>query len=179
MITRRKAIAGIVGAGAVSALAPRRAFAATKLRLKLASTWSPKLPVLQDGAEMFAKLVEVATRGEVKIKVYAGGELVPALGVFDAVSSGSIDMGIGYSGYWSGKAKATPFFGSVPFGMSAQHMNAWLTSGGGQELWNELYANFNLVPMSIGNSGTQMAGWYKKELKSAADLKGLKMRRRV
>lgn len=176
MPTRRQVLTGLSGGAVAVAITPKSAFAAKTIRMKLATSWSPKMPILQDAAELFSKQVKTASDGRVKIKVFAGGELIPPLGVFDAVSSGSIDMGISASYYWSGKANAAPFFSAIPFGLTAQQLTAWLTAGGGQQLWEELYAGFNLVPMSIGNSGMQMAGWFKKEIKSIEDLKGLKMR---
>ena len=114
--------------------------------------------------------------GRLDIHVYGGGELVPALEAFDAVRSGAAEIGSGAAYYWAGKAPATQFFASVPFGMNAQQLNAWILSGGGMQLWEELYADFGLVPMLGGNTGVQMGGWFNKEINTIADLKGLKMR---
>ncbi len=161
---------------ASSLLAPKVAQAKSRIRWKLASTWSPKLPILQESAELFAEMVETASEGRLKIKVYAGGELIPPLGVFDAVSAGTIEAGVGSSYYWTGKVNAAGIFAALPFGMNAQQQNAWLFGAGGLELWRELYAKYSLVPFPFGNTGTQMAGWFKNEIKSVADLKGLKMR---
>jgi TRAP-type mannitol/chloroaromatic compound transport system substrate-binding protein len=111
-----------------------------------------------------------------KIKVYGGGELVPALGAFDAVQTNAAEMGSGVSYYWAGKVPAAQFFASVPFGMNAQQVNAWLYSGGGLQLWEELYAEHGLVPLVGGNTGVQMGGWFNKEINTLKDLKGLKMR---
>lgn len=143
---------------------------------KMVSTWPPNLPVLQDGAERFAKRVEEATQGRIKIQVFAAGELVPALGVFDAVSSGTVEVGNGASYYWAGKVPAAQWFSSVPFGLNPQGINAWIYSGGGLELWEEVYAPFNLVPRPLSNTGVQMGGWFRKEMNSISDYKGLKMR---
>ena len=177
-MNRRKFVKGLaVGAAAGVASAPAIATAKTKkFRWKLATTWPPKMPILQEGPERFAKRVKEATQGRLKIKVFAGGELIPALGVFDAVSQGSIQMGVGSPYYWAGKAQATQFFGSMPFGMNPQQFNAWLVGGEGQKLWEELYAPFNLIPMAIGNTGSQTGGWFNKKIESINDLKGLKMR---
>jgi TRAP-type mannitol/chloroaromatic compound transport system substrate-binding protein len=101
---------------------------------------------------------------------------VPALEAFDAVRSGGVELGSGSAYYWAGKLPAGQFFASVPFGMNAQQLNAWLFSGGGLELWEELYRDFNLVPMPGGNTGVQMGGWFNREINSIASLKGLKMR---
>lgn len=143
---------------------------------KLVTTWPKNFPGLGVAPEKFAELVERMSAGRLKIKVFAAGEIVPALEVFSAVSSGTAEMGHGAAYYWKGKMPAAPFFTSVPFGLNAQEMNGWLYYGGGMELWRELYAPFNLVPMACGNTGIQMGGWFNKELKTVEDFKGLKMR---
>ncbi len=179
MPNRRQVLTSLAGAlagGAAASIRPKTALAAKTYKLRLTTSWSPKMPILQDAADRFSEHVKLASDGRVRIKVFAGGELIPPLEVFGAVSSGTIDMGISASYYWSGKTNAAPFFAAIPFGFTAQQLTAWLTAGGGQELWEELYAGFNLVPMSIGNSGMQMAGWFKQEINSVEDLKGLKMR---
>jgi len=102
--------------------------------------------------------------------------LIPAFGGFDAVSAGTVEMNHGCSYYWAGKHFATQYFTTVPFGMNFQGINAWFYHGGGLELWNELYSNFNLVAMPVGNSGVQMTGWFRKPINSVQDLKGVKMR---
>ncbi|MBT5876376.1 MAG: twin-arginine translocation signal domain-containing protein, partial [Candidatus Latescibacteria bacterium] len=127
---------------------------------KMVTTWPPTLPILQDSAKLVAKWVEEMSEGRMKITVYGGGELIPSLEVFEAVTQGVAEMGHGASYYWAGKAPAAQFFGAVPFGMNAQQMNAWLYGGGGLELWEELYAPLNLVPMPVGNTGPQMGGWF-------------------
>jgi len=147
-----------------------------KYRWKMVTTWPPNYPILGEGLEKMVQWIEEMSNGRMKIKVYGGGELVPPLESFDAVSSGTAEIGHGGAYYWAGKAPAAQFFASVPFGMNAQQMNAWLLSGGGLELWRELYAKFNLVPFPCGNTGVQMGGWFNKEINSLADLKGLKMR---
>ena len=143
---------------------------------KMATTWPPKLPYLQTGADRFAKMVEEMSGGRLKIKVYAGGELVPPLGVFDAVSAGTVEMGSGAAYYWAGKAAAAQWFAAVPFGMNAQGMAAWLYAGGGLKLWEEVYAPFGLIPRPGGNTGVQMGGWFNKKINTIDDYKGLKMR---
>ncbi|MEZ4887755.1 MAG: TRAP transporter substrate-binding protein [Chitinophagales bacterium] len=147
-----------------------------KYKWKMVTTWPPNFPILGEGAEMFAEWVEQMSNGRLSIKVYGGGELVPALEAFDAVSSGTVEMSSGAAYYWAGKVPAAQFFASVPFGMNAQQMNAWMISGGGMELWREVYADFNVIPMLGGNTGVQMGGWFNREINSVADLKGLKMR---
>ncbi|MGB3183434.1 MAG: TRAP transporter substrate-binding protein [Cyclobacteriaceae bacterium] len=143
---------------------------------KMLTTWPPNFPVLGEGCSMMADWVDKMSNGRLKIRVYGGGELVPALEAFEAVSSGVAEMGNAASYYWAGKAPASQFFASVPFGMNAQQLAAWIQSGGGLELWRELYAKFNLIPFLVGNTGVQMGGWFNKEINSLADVQGLKMR---
>ena len=143
---------------------------------KLVTTWPKNLPALGTGPVRFAERVKIMSGGRLNIKVYAAGELVPAFGVFDAVSQGNAQMGHGAAYYWRGKIPVAAMFATVPFGLMAQEMNAWLHFGGGLELWREAYAPFNLRPMTGGNSGMQMAGWFNTEIISLADIQGLKMR---
>ncbi len=143
---------------------------------KMVTTWPPTMPIIQDGSKLIAKWAEEMSGGRLKIQVYGGGELVPSLEAFGAVSQGVAEMGHGSAYYWSGKSPAAQFFAAVPFGMNAQQMNAWIYSGGGQDLWDEVYAPFNLISMPAGNTGFQMGGWFNKEIKSISDFKGLKMR---
>ena len=142
----------------------------------MVTTWPKNFPGLGMGPENFSKYVNEMTCGRMQIKVYGAGEFVPALGVFDAVSQGNVQLGHGASYYWTGKVKSSQFFTAVPFGLTAQEMNGWLHFGGGMELWEEAYEPFNLIPLAGGNSGVQMAGWFKKEINSLSDLEGLKMR---
>jgi TRAP-type mannitol/chloroaromatic compound transport system substrate-binding protein len=143
---------------------------------KMVTSWPKNFPGLGTAPERFSKMVDDMSAGRLKIKVYGAGELVPALQVFDAVSQGTAEMGHSGAYYWKGKTPAAQFFTSVPFGLTAQEMNGWIYHGGGLELWQELYAPFNLIPLAAGNTGVQMAGWFNKEINSVEDLKGLKMR---
>ncbi len=143
---------------------------------KLVTSWAPKFPVLGEGAEKFAQWVDSASAGRLRIKVYGAGELVPGLEVFNAVSAGTAEMGHSASYYWVGKVPSSPLFASIPFGLNAQQFNAWYYGGGGKDLWEEAYAPHNVIPLLCGNTGVQMGGWFNKEIKSVADLKGLKMR---
>lgn len=143
---------------------------------KMVTTWPPGFPVLGEGCQLLADLCREMSGGRLNITVYGGGELVPALQAFDAVRQGAAEIGSGAAYYWAGKAPAAQFFAGFPFGLNAQQMNAWLMSGGGIELWRELYAEYNLVPFAGGNTGVQMGGWFNREIRSAADFKGLKMR---
>ena len=142
----------------------------------MVTSWPPGLPGLGAGAQNVADRITRASGGRLRVKLYAAGELVPAFEVFDSVSRGAVEMGHGAAYYHKGKVDAAQFFTTIPFGLNAQEMNAWLYYGGGLELWRELYAPFNLVPFPAGNSGVQMGGWFNREINSVEDLKGLKMR---
>jgi TRAP-type mannitol/chloroaromatic compound transport system substrate-binding protein len=130
-------------------------------RWKMVTTWPANFPVFQEGAQSFADDVRIMSNG---------------LQVFDAVSQGTVEMGHGSPYYWAGKVPEAQFFSSVPFGMTAKGMNAWLYYGGGLELWREVYAPFNVIPFPMGNTGMQMGGWFKKKIESLEDIKGLRMR---
>lgn len=143
---------------------------------KLITSWPKNLPALGTSPEHFADIVEKMSNGRMRIRVYGANELVGGLEVFDAVSQGVAEIGHTGAYYWQGKIPSTPFFSTIPFGLTGTEMNAWLSFGGGNELWQEIYAPFNLIPMRGGNSGTQMFGWFNKEINSLADLQGLKMR---
>jgi TRAP-type mannitol/chloroaromatic compound transport system substrate-binding protein len=143
---------------------------------KMVTSWPAGFPGLGTGAADLARLITRASGGRINVRVYGAGELVPAFEVFDAVSRGTAEMGHSAAYYWSGKSPAASFFCAVPFGLNAHEMNGWLYHGGGLELWRELYAGFNLVPFAAGNTGVQMAGWFKREIRELADLAGLKMR---
>lgn len=153
-----------------------QAMAGQHFKWRMVTTWPKNFPGLGTTAEEFAGMVNRMSDGRLTIHVHGAGEIVPAMGVFDAVSSGSVEMGHGGAYYWRGKAAASQFFTTVPFGMNAQEMNAWLTHGDGLTLWRELYEPFGLIPFAAGNTGIQMAGWFNKEINTLDDLRGLKMR---
>ena len=159
-----------------SALSSQQADISQTYQWKMVTTWPPGFPVLQKGAERFADNIRAMSNGRLDIKVYAGGELIPPLQAFDAVSQGSVEMGHGSAYYWAGKVPEAQFFSTVPFGMTARGMNAWLYDGGGLELWREIYKPFHVIPFPLGNTGVQMGGWFNKEINSLEDIKGLKMR---
>jgi len=147
-----------------------------KFSWKLAHSFGPTAPVLGTNLLMMADDLRRMSGGALDIKVFGAGELVPAFGVFDAVKDGSLEMFYSASYYWAGKVPATQYTCSVPFGMTPNQTNAWFYHGGGQELWQEFYAKHNLMVFPAGNTGVQMAGWFRKEIKTLGDLDGLKMR---
>jgi TRAP-type mannitol/chloroaromatic compound transport system substrate-binding protein len=176
---RRDIIKGI-GAGSLAASAwvggIGAAHAKAEHRWKMVTTWPKNFPGLGTAANNLAALIGEMSGGRIEVKVFGAGELVPPFEIFDAVSRGTAQLGHGSAYYWKGKSEAAQFFSTVPFGLTAQEMNAWIYYGGGLELWTELYANFGLIPAPAGNSGVQMGGWFNKEINSVEDLKGLKMR---
>jgi len=143
---------------------------------KMTTTWPPNFPVLGEAANKYAEWVKELSNGQIEIKVYGGGELVPPLEAFEAVSNGTIEMGSGASYYWAGKIPAAQLFCAIPFGMNSQQVTSWIETGGGYELWKKAYEKFNLVPYLAGNTGVQMGGWFNKEINTIDDFKGLKMR---
>ena len=174
---RRHFVGGLAAAAGVAACSKEAAVsedsaqtAAERFEWSCVTSWPPKYPGMGMGVENLASRIEVASAGRLKIKVYGGGELVPAFEVFDAVSRGTVEMGHDASYYHKGKVDAAQFFTSIPFGMNMLELNGWLYYGGGLELWRELYEPFNLVPIPCGNTGVQMGGWFNKEINSPADL---------
>ena len=157
--------------GADTAVQPQQV-----IKWKMVTTWPKNYPGLGTGANYMAEAITRMSGGRLEVKVYGANELVGALEVFDAVSRGTAEMGHGAAYYWKGKVPAAQFFTAVPFGMNAQEMAGWLYYGGGMKLWEEVYAPFGLIPLAAGNTGTQMGGWFNKEINSIDDLQGLKMR---
>jgi TRAP-type mannitol/chloroaromatic compound transport system substrate-binding protein len=176
------AAAAVLGAGALSACNKKEetagvaASAQEKITWKMVTSWPANFPGLGTGAIRIADYINQLSGGRLTVKVFAAGELVGALEVFDAVSAGTAQLGHSGAYYWKGKSRAAQFFSSVPFGLTAQEMNAWLFYGDGMKLWEETYKPFGLIPGAGGNSGTQMGGWFNKEINNLADFKGLKMR---
>ncbi|WP_220720536.1 TRAP transporter substrate-binding protein [Agarivorans litoreus] len=142
----------------------------------LVTSWPKHLPGLGSTPDRFAEEVAAMSNGRMQINVYGAGELYPALEVFSVVSEGKAEMGHSAAYYWQEQLPAAAFFSSVPFGMQAKELNAWLYLGGGLELWRELYAPHNLIPFPGGNTDAQMGGWYNKKISTIADFKDLKMR---
>ena len=174
----KKAGVGLAAAGAVAALPRKRALGAEKEMVwKVVTSYPPKFPFFQEGTERMAKLIERMSGGRMKWQVYAAGELVGPLEVFDAVSQGRVTQaGSTASYFYAGKSPETQIFSSMPFGMPYRGVMAWIYAGGGIELFRKYYKPFNLYPIQMVATGTEMGGWYRKEIKSIADYKGLKMR---
>ena len=147
-----------------------------KHQWRMVTTWTPALDVLQGNAERFASMVETMSEGQLKIEVFAAGELVPALGAFDACQQGTIEMYNGAAYYWAGKEPAAQWFTAVPFGLNAQGQYAWCYSGDGLKLWEETYKPFGLVPRPSASTGVQMGGWFRKKIDEISDYRGLKIR---
>ena len=181
-LNRRKFLgAGAVAAGAGLTLGASGIAAASEktFNWKMTNAYAPGSPFYVQGPGSptdFCKRVEAMSSGRLKIQHFAAGELIPALEGFDAVSSGMVEMNAANAFFWAGKIPAAQFFTAVPFGMNTQGMNAWLYNGGALQLWEELYEPHGLVPMPMGNTGTQMTGWFRQPLENVDSLKGLKMR---
>jgi len=174
MTTRRKFIgAGAAIAGAFAA--PSIAKAQT-VKWRMVTSWPKRLPGPGMSAERIADRVRTLSGGRIDIAVFAAGEVVPAFEVLDAVGNGVADIGHTAAFYWQGKTPAAAFFTTVPFGLTPSEHVAWIEAGGGQELWDELYAPFGVKPFMGGNTGVCMGGWFRREIMSLADLRGLKLR---
>ncbi len=168
--------AGLGAVGVAAAPFISTAKAQDTITWDMVTSWPTNFPALGTGANDFARRIEQLSNGRMRIRVHGAGELVPAMEVFDAVAAGTAEMGHSAAYYWRGKVAASQFFTAVPFGMNTTETNAWLYHGGGQELWDEIYAKHNLKPFPVGNTGTQMAGWFKKEINSLDDMRGIRLR---
>jgi len=145
-------------------------------RWRMVTSWPPNFPGFGDSANRLAGRIGELSDGRVEIEVFAADELLPAFQVFDAVARGTMQMGHSSPTYWRGTLPAAPLFSSVPFGMLPSEHKAWMDHGGGLTLWREIYGAQGVVPFVAGNTGAQMGGWFKREIRSIADLAGLKMR---
>ena len=172
-LTRRALTAGLGAAGLLAAPAIARA---DTLKWRMVTSWPKRLPGPGMSAERIAERIRTLSGGRIDITVYAAGEVVPAFGVLDAVGNGVADIGHTAAFYWQGKMPAAAFFTTVPFGLTPGEHVAWIEAGGGQALWDELYAPFGVKPFMAGNTGVCMGGWFRREIRSVADLRGLKLR---
>ncbi|MBL4646282.1 MAG: TRAP transporter substrate-binding protein [Rhizobiales bacterium] len=175
-LSRRQFVAvGAASAAGASVLA-KPAVAAGNIEWRMVTSWPKDLPGPGVTARRLVERINVMSAGRLKIRLYSASELVPALEVFDAVSNGLAEMAHTAALFWGGKMSAAPFFTAVPFGLAPIEHITWIEHGGGQALWDELYAPFKIKPFMAGNTGFQMGGWYKKPVNSLEDLKGLKIR---
>jgi TRAP-type mannitol/chloroaromatic compound transport system substrate-binding protein len=178
-ITRRSFLKAGAAAGALAAPAIIRADDKRSFRWRMTNAYPAGAPFYSTGpgsATDFCKMVEAMSGGRLRIRHYAAGELIPALEGFEAVSQGNVEMNWANSYFWAGKSFAAQYFTTVPFGMNFQGHSAWLYFGGGQELWDEVYAPFNLKALPCGNTGVQMTGWFKRPVDKLEDFDGLRMR---
>ncbi|MFA6265610.1 MAG: TRAP transporter substrate-binding protein [Pseudolabrys sp.] len=175
MTTRRHFAlgAGLAAAGLIAA--PNIARAQT-MKWRMVTSWPKRLPGPGMSAERIAERIRTLSNGRLDIAVAAAGEIVPAFGVLDAVGNGVAEIGHTASFYWQGKMAAATFFTTVPFGLTPSEHVAWVEAGGGQALWDELYKPFGVKPFMGGNTGVCMGGWFRREIKSLAELHGLKLR---
>ncbi|MEX0345341.1 MAG: TRAP transporter substrate-binding protein [Rhizobiaceae bacterium] len=171
--------AGFTGAGAAAATtlaAPAIAQSMPKLTWRMTSSFAPAFPAVFGGGETLAKFVRESSDGNFEIQLFAGGEIVPALQAADAAAAGTVEMAHTASYYYWGKDPTYALGTAIPFGLNARLQNAWFYHGGGQELMAEFYATQGLVGFPAGNTGAQMGGWFRKEINTVEDLKGVKMR---
>lgn len=165
-------LAGILS----TATAPAFAQSSPSLTWRLASSFPKSLDTIHGGAEIMAKYVALLTENKFQIRVFGPGEIVPGLQVADAVQNGTVEIGHTASYYYVGKDPAFAFDTAIPFGLNYRHQTAWMYDGNGMKLMREFFAKYGIVNLPLGNTGAQMGGWYRKEIKSVADLKGLKIR---
>ena len=172
-MTTRRTFIGTAAAGVLAAPAIARA---DTLKWKMVTSWPKRLPGPGMSAERVAERIRTLSGGRIDITVYAAGEVVPAFGVLEAVGNGVADIGHTASFYWQGKMPAAAFFTTVPFGLTPSEHVAWIDAAGGQALWDELYQPFGVKPFMGGNTGVCMGGWFRREMKALADLRGVKVR---
>jgi TRAP-type mannitol/chloroaromatic compound transport system substrate-binding protein len=171
-LTRRAAL----GALAAAPLAAPSVARAQTMRLRMITSWPRRLPGPGVSAERVAERIKALSGGRMEVQVYSAGELVPAFEVLDAVGNGVAELGHTASFFWQGKMAAAAFFTTVPFGLTPPEHVAWIEAGGGQALWDELYAPFKVKPFMGGNTGVCMGGFYRRPIASREDLRGLKIR---
>lgn len=162
------------GAAATALAAP--ALSQTIRQWRLVSAWPRNLPGPGVAAQMLADRITALSGGRIEVKLFPAGEIVPGPGVFDAVAEGTAEIYHAVPAYWGSKSKGILLFGSQPFGLRAEEQFGWMAHGGGQALYDEIYGGFGLKPFLCGNSGPQWAGWFRNEINSADDLRGLRFR---
>mgnify|MGYP001076967912 CR=1 FL=1 len=174
---RRDFLKATASGAAVAAVAsPAIAQSSPEIKWRLASSFPKSLDTIYGGAEVMAKHLAEATDNKFQIQVFAGGELVPGLQALDATSNGTVEISHTVAYYYVGKDPTFAIFASVPFGLNCRQQNSWWYQGGGEQLGNEFFKKYNVIGHPAGNTGTQMGGWFRKEIKTVADLQGLKMR---
>ena len=170
-IIKNAGLAGVLAAGIAPAVHAQAA-----IRWRLASSFPKSLDTIHGAADVFAKAVKNMTGGKFEISVHAAGELMPAFGVVDGVQQGSVEMAHTAPYYFFGKDETFALGCAIPFGLNSRQMSAWMYDGNGLKLMREFYAKYNIVNFPGGNTGAQMGGWYRKEIKSIKDIQGMKMR---
>ena len=172
-VLRRTLTAG-AAAGAASLAAP--AFSQGKIEWRMVTTWPKNFPGLGVGAENLARRINAMSGGRLTMKVFSAGEMVPALQALDAVINGTAEMSHGAAYYWQNKNVGLSFFTGVPYGMTSREHSAWVRFLGGQQIWDEIYDQFGVQGFLSGDTGTQAGGWFRKEIKTVAEIKGLRFR---
>lgn len=168
--------AGVASVGTAAAAFATPALAQSRIEMNVVSTWPRDFPGLGTGAQRLAQRINDMTEGRIAVQYFAAGERVGAFDSFDEVASGNAQAYHAADYYWKGKHPAWAYFTAVPFGLTYTEINAWIYFGGGQALWDEVAGEFGLKCLPAGNTGVQMGGWFNKEINSADDFKGLKMR---
>ena len=174
-ITRRQSFKALATGAMATALATP-SLAQETIEWKMVTSWPKNLPGPGVSAQLLADTIASLSGGRLTVRVFAAGELVPPLEAFAAVSNGTVEMAHTAPLFWAGKFPAAPIFTAAPFGLVPLEHTTWITKGGGQQLWDELYSPAGIKPFMAGNTGYQMGGWYKNEINSVEDFKGLKIR---
>ncbi len=170
-LIKNAGIAGVLAAGVAPAVHAQAA-----VRWRLASSFPKSLDTIYGSADVFAAAVKSMSGGKFEVTVHAAGELMPAFGVVDGVQSGTVEMAHTAPYYFFGKDETFAIGGAIPFGMNSRQLTAWMVDGNGEKLMREFYSNYNIVNFLGGNTGAQMGGWFRKEIKTPEDIKGLKFR---
>ncbi|AOS78407.1 MULTISPECIES: TRAP transporter substrate-binding protein [Hydrogenophaga] len=170
-LIRHAGIAGVLAAGVAPSVHAQAA-----IRWRLTSSFPKALDTIYGASDVFASSVKAMSGGKFEVSVHAPGELVPALGIVDAVQAGTVEMGHTAPYYFFGKDPTFAMATAIPFGLNSRQLTAWMYDGNGMKLFREFYDQYKIVNFPGGNTGAQMGGWYRKEIKTAADMKGLKMR---